>query len=155
MAIRADRDLLRLRRAVTRAEQVLADLDRTVLGPARLCSSDLGILERLARKGSRPVNGLAGRVGLTSGSMTTAVQRLRRRGLVETRRGLEDKRVVWVSCTEEGTRLALSIGRRRAELMEHAFGALSGPEREVLASLLKRLCKNGRLTLSGPSTFAG
>ena len=75
------REMFRLRRAIVRAEQSLSEIDREIL-PDGLCESDLAILERLARKGARPVNGLARQVGLTSGSMTSAVKRLHRRGLV-------------------------------------------------------------------------
>ena len=66
------REMFRLRRAIVRAEQSLSEIDREIL-PDGLCESDLAILERLARKGARPVNGLARQVGLTSGSMTSAV----------------------------------------------------------------------------------
>ena len=79
------REMFRLRRAIVRAEQSLSEIDREIL-PHGLCESDVAILERLARKGARPVNGLARQVGLTSGSMTSAVKRLHRRGLVETKR---------------------------------------------------------------------
>ncbi|NNC87413.1 MAG: MarR family transcriptional regulator [Akkermansiaceae bacterium] len=147
MTDKSRRDLLRMRRAVMRAEQVLAEIDRRLLAPLQLCSSDLGILERLARKGARPVNGLAGRVGLTSGSMTTAVQRLRRRGLVDTRRGLEDKRIVWVSPTREGVDLAQRITRRRGQLLESVFRDISAREQSLLAALLKRVRKSGEEAL--------
>lgn len=136
------RDLLRLRRALSRAEQALADIDRALLLPAGLCSSDLVILERLARKGARPVNGLGRQVGLTSGSMTTAVQRLRRRQLVETRRDLEDKRVVWVSVTPEGEEVALRYSRVHADVLSRVFGRWSERERSILTNLLKRLRKD-------------
>ena len=106
------REMFRLRRTIVRAEQALREIDRTIL-PDGLCESDLAILERLARKGARPVNGLARQVGLTSGSMTSAVKRLHRRGLVETRRDLEDKRVVWVSVTAEAEEIVEGFSQLR------------------------------------------
>ncbi len=133
------REVLRLRRDLGRTEQVLAELDRHLLAPHGLCASDLGILARLARKGARPVNRLANRVGLTSGSMTVAVQRLRRRGLVDTRRNLEDKRIVFVSVTPEGKALAKRLSGRRAELFGEVFGDWSERERDLVRNLLKRL----------------
>ncbi len=136
------RDVLRLRRSLARAEQVLGELDRLLLAPDGMCASDLGILERLVRKGTRPVNGLAKRVGLTSGSMTTAVQRLKRRGLVQTRRDLKDKRVVFVSVTAEGQTLAKRLSEHRADVLEDAFSVWSDRERTVLLNLLKRLRRN-------------
>ena len=127
MALRNEKDwreMFRLRRTIVRAEQALSEIDRSIL-PKGLCESDLSILERLARKGARPVNGLARQVGLTSGSMTSAVQRLRRRGLVETRRDLEDKRVVWVSVTPEAKEIVKRFAELRGEVLEQVFHKLS------------------------------
>ena len=139
---KARREALRLRRSMARAEQMLAELDRALLAPDGLCASDLEILERLVRKGSRPVNGLAKRVGLTSGSMTTAIQRLKKRGLVQGRRDLKDKRVVVVTATAEGQQLAKTMTQRRAESLLEVFSVWSDRERTVLLGLLKRLRRN-------------
>lgn len=138
------RELLRLRRAMAQVERQLADLDRLVLGPHHLCASDLEILERLVRKGTRPVNGLANRVGLTSGSITTAVQRLKRRGLVQTQRDPQDKRLVLVSVTTEGRDLATELTERRTEVLEQAFRTWNRRERSVELNLLKRLQRHIR-----------
>jgi MarR family 2-MHQ and catechol resistance regulon transcriptional repressor len=141
------RDLLRLRRALSRAEQSLAEVDRALLFPEGLCPNDLVIIERLARKGAKPVNGLGRQVGLTSGSMTTAVQRLRRRGLVETRRDLDDKRVVWVSVTPAGEELAGRCCRAHAEVLSRIFSKWSERERTILTSFLKRIRKDAELSV--------
>ena len=131
------REMFRLRRTIVRAEQALSEIDRSIL-PKGLCESDLSILERLARKGARPVNGLARQVGLTSGSMTSAVQRLHRRGLVETRRDLEDKRVVWVSVTPEAEEIVKRFSESRGEVLEQVFHKWSERERSILINLLRR-----------------
>ena len=135
------RELFRLRRTIVRAEQALSEIDRANL-PEGLCESDLAILDRLARKGARPVNGLAGQVGLTSGSMTSAVQRLLRRGLVETRRDLKDKRVVWVSVTREAEEIVDRFSKQRGEALEQVFRKWSERERSVLTNLLRRVRKD-------------
>ena len=132
------REMFRLRRAIGRAEQALSEIDREIL-PSGLCESDLAILERLARKGARPVNGLARQVGLTSGSMTSAVKRLHRRGLVETRRDLDDKRVVWVSVTENAEEIVEKFLQLRGEALEAVFQKWSERERSVLLNLLRRV----------------
>ena len=136
------RELFRLRRAIARAEHALSEIDRTLLVPEGLCANDLVILERLARKGARPVNGLGRQVGLTSGSMTTAVQRLRRRGLVETRRDLEDKRVVWVSATSDAKMVVARFSKVRGEVLARVFEKWSERERSILINLLKRVRKD-------------
>ena len=89
-------------------------------------------------RGARPVNGLARQVGLTSGSMTSAVKRLHRRGLVETRRDLKDKRVVWVSVTAEAEEIVEGFSQLRGEALEQVFHKWSERERSILISLLRR-----------------
>ena len=139
------RDLLRLRRAISRAEQAFGEIDRALLLPAGLCSSDLVILERLVHKGARPVNELGRQVGLTSGSMTTAVQRLLRRGLVETRRDLEDKRVVWVSVMPDGEDLVERFSHVHGDVLARVFAKWSDRERDLLTNLLKRVRKDAAI----------
>ena len=139
------REMFRLRRTIVRAEQALSEIDRSIL-PKGLCESDLSILERLARKGACPVNALARQVGLTSGSMTSAVQRLHRRGLVETRRDLEDKRVVWVSVTPEAEEIVKRFSESRGEVLEQVFHKWSERERSVLMNLLRRVRKDAEET---------
>ncbi len=146
MAILSEKDwreLFRLRRSIGRAEHALSEIDRTLL-PDGLCESDLVILERLARKGARPVNGLGRQVGLTSGSMTSAVQRLHKRELVETRRDLRDKRVVWVSATPEAEEIVTRFSERRGEVLAEVFEKWSERERSVLINLLKRARKDAK-----------
>src|SRR5207245_9809069 len=47
-----------------------------------VCLSDFGIMELLLHKGPQPVNEIGRRVALTSGAITTAVDRLEARGAV-------------------------------------------------------------------------
>src|SRR5947208_11803675 len=60
-----------------------------------MCLSDFAILEALLHKGPQPVRELARRIDLTSGSMTTAIDRLETRHLV-TRAGHATDRRAWV-----------------------------------------------------------
>ena len=55
--------------------------------------SDYAVLEVLLHKGALPVNTIGEKVLLTSGSMTTAVQRLEKKGLVIRERSEGDARI--------------------------------------------------------------
>ena len=68
-----------------------------------LCLSDFGVLEALLHKGPLTVKELGAKVMLTSGSMTAALDRLGRRGLVERKEDDVDRRVRVVRLTEAGT----------------------------------------------------
>jgi len=109
------------------------------IAAAGLGLSDFAILEALLHKGPLPVNAIGAKVGLTSGSITTAVDRLERRGLVERRATSEDRRARVVHLTEEGRGLIGPVFRRHAAAMDRAVLGLSEAERERAVMLLKKL----------------
>jgi MarR family 2-MHQ and catechol resistance regulon transcriptional repressor len=106
---------------------------------AGLCACDFGILEALLHKGALPVNTIGKKVLLTSGSITTAIDRLERRGLVERRDAPADRRVRMVHLTPEGRKLIKRAFAQHAADMEQAASALSESERKTLLRLLKKL----------------
>jgi MarR family transcriptional regulator, 2-MHQ and catechol-resistance regulon repressor len=104
-----------------------------------ICPSDFAVLEALLHKGPLPVNAIGKKVLLTSGSSTTAVDRLEKRKLVERKWGHEDRRVCLVHLTAPGRRLIGKAFADHAETMERAAQGLTRQERETLLVLLKKL----------------
>jgi MarR family 2-MHQ and catechol resistance regulon transcriptional repressor len=100
--------------------------------------SDFAVLELLLHKGPQPVNAIGKKVLLTSGSMTTAVDRLESRQLVRRTGDPEDRRARIVALTPAGRRLIQKAFRRHAADMERALAALHATERAELVRLLKK-----------------
>src|SRR5437762_1600154 len=67
--------------------------------------SDFAVLEVLLHKGAQPVNVIGRKILLTSGSITTAIDRLESRKLVRRTPHPEDQRTRLVQLTEKGKRL--------------------------------------------------
>src|SRR5882724_5782011 len=65
-----------------KAHRTLERHARRSIEALEMCLSDFAILEALLHKGPQPVNELGRRANLTSGSMTTAIDRLEARGMV-------------------------------------------------------------------------
>lgn len=101
--------------------------------------SDFAVLELLLHKGSLPVNTIGEKVLLTSGSITTAVQRLERKGLVRRERGTEDARVVLVHLTEMGRNTIESAFDAHAGNLEELFEVFDAEERKRFADLMRKL----------------
>jgi MarR family 2-MHQ and catechol resistance regulon transcriptional repressor len=101
--------------------------------------SDYAVLEVLLHKGALPVNAIGEKVLLTSGSMTTAVQRLEKKGLVVRERSEGDARVVLVHLTNEGMSLIQEAFVAHAEDLDELFIEFSGDERIQFASLMRKL----------------
>ncbi len=127
--------LMKTHRALgKRAEESIAETG--------LCFSDFAILEMLLHKGSLPVNTIGAGIPLTSGSATTAIDRLEQRGLVRRGSDPRDLRMRVVHLTDEGRRLIeAAFARHRAD-MEQAVTALNERERATLLRLLRKLGKS-------------
>src|SRR5258706_15497746 len=67
-----------------------------------LRATDFAILEALLHKGPMPVNTIGRKLLLTSGSITTAVDRLVAKGLVARGEDPDDRRLRGVQLTREG-----------------------------------------------------
>jgi MarR family 2-MHQ and catechol resistance regulon transcriptional repressor len=104
-----------------------------------LCLSDFGVLEALLHKGPLAVHLLGEKVLLTSGSMTAAIDRLERRGLVRRGADPKDRRSRIVTLTPSGRQLIERLFAAHAKDMEQAVEVLSGRERVALAGMLRKL----------------
>ena len=124
-----------------KAHQALGERAAASISGTGMCFSDFTILEILLHKGPLPVNALALRVGLTSGSGTTAIDRLEKRGLVERHSEPGDRRTRVVHLTAAGRRLIRKAFDRHAADMEAVAAPLSQDDRARLAELLRKLGK--------------
>lgn len=104
-----------------------------------MCLSDFAVLEALLHKGPLPVNTLGKKVLLTSGSMTAAVDRLERRGLVERQDDPGDRRARVVHLTEPGRKLIEELFAEHRRDMERPVSCLTNAEIAALGSMLRKL----------------
>ncbi len=101
--------------------------------------SDFAVLEFLLHKGPQPVNVIGERIMLTSGSITTAVQRLEKQGLVRRERGEKDARVVFVHLTDTGRELIEQTFSKHAVELDHLFEVFDEAERANFSNLIRKL----------------
>ena len=106
---------------------------------SEVCLTDFAVMEMLLHKGPQPVNEIGRRVELTSGAITTAVDRLESRNLVTREAHPSDRRARIVRLTATGEEQAAKIVARHKAVMDLAASALSKTERATLIELLKTL----------------
>lgn len=105
-----------------------------------MCGSDFAVLEALLHKGPLPVNEIGKKVLLTSGSITSAIDRLEEKALVERRAHSTDRRAKIVHLTKEGKKLITRVYTDHASDMERlASATLTKKDRESLIRLLKQI----------------
>jgi MarR family transcriptional regulator, 2-MHQ and catechol-resistance regulon repressor len=101
--------------------------------------SDFAVMEMLLHKGPQPVNEIGRRIELTSGAITTAVDRLESRGLVTREEHHSDRRARIVRLTARGKEQAVKVFAGHKTAMDLAASVLSKTERAKLIQLLKKL----------------
>jgi MarR family 2-MHQ and catechol resistance regulon transcriptional repressor len=122
-----------------RCHRAVSQIAESSIADAGLCLSDFAALEALLHKGPLTITEIQAKVLLASGSMTAAVDRLERKGLVIRRATQSDRRAKVLELTLEGKRVAEAAFRRHAAELEAAMAILNGKEKHQLYSLLKKL----------------
>jgi MarR family 2-MHQ and catechol resistance regulon transcriptional repressor len=122
-----------------KAHRVLERLATQSIESFEVGLSDFGVMEMLLHKGPQPVNEIGRRIGLTSGAITAAVDRLESCGLVAREAHPSDRRARVVRLTARGREQATKVFAGHKTAMDSAASGLSKSERAMLIRLLKKL----------------
>ncbi len=101
--------------------------------------TEFGVLEALSALGPQPIQCIAERILVTSGSMTYIVDKLVGRGLILRAPCERDRRICYLNLTEDGERLLAELMPEHDGVIEDFFGGLEDVEKRVLIGLLRRL----------------
>ena len=107
-----------------------------------LCDSDFRVLQALLQNGPQRVNVLGAQIDLTTGSITTAIDRLESKWLVVRKLDPNDRRVRLVELTSKGRRIIELASVEHARNIEKAFRQLSRNKRFLLIGLLERVTRD-------------
>jgi MarR family 2-MHQ and catechol resistance regulon transcriptional repressor len=97
------------------------------------------VLEVLLHKGPLTISVIGEKVLLASASMTSAIDRLENRGLVQRRSCSSDRRIRLVELTDEGRGFIEEIYARHEKDLEHVAEGLSEAERRTMYEGLKKM----------------
>jgi MarR family 2-MHQ and catechol resistance regulon transcriptional repressor len=124
---------------MTKAHRALKRLAIQSIESSDVGLSDFAIMEMLLHKGPQPVNEIGRRIELTSGAITTAVDRLESCDLVAREAHPSDRRARIVRLTDRGKEQATQLFAGHKSVMDSAASGLSKTERGTLIHLLKKL----------------
>ncbi len=122
-----------------KANKAVEAVDRASISQTGLNFTDFMILEALLHKGSLPINTIGEKILLTSGSMTTAANRLVKRGLIERVQDPLDGRRFFLHLTRTGLKLIRSAYRNHSETLTELFSCLDEQERDDFVRLLRKI----------------
>jgi DNA-binding MarR family transcriptional regulator len=122
---------------VQRSQEATARFDEAVADAAGVNRTDLRCLDVLRREGSVTAGRLAEATGLTSGAMTTALDRLERAGLARRVRDTADRRRVLVEITPEAMRAAMHYYGEHMAFAERLYRRYNQAQIELLLEFVR------------------
>ncbi|MDE6883758.1 MAG: MarR family transcriptional regulator [Lachnospiraceae bacterium] len=102
-------------------------------------ANDMHVIEAIDMEEARNMTSVARSLGVTTGTLTIAVNSLVKKGYVERVRSEEDRRVVLVSLSEKGKKAYLHHRQFHEQMIEAIVEELSEEEQAVLEKALVKL----------------
>jgi len=129
----------RLWLVLSRCYRTLSQFAERSIADSGMCLTDFAALEALLHKGPLTITEIQGKVLLATGSMTAAVDRLEKKGLIKRGPAPGDRRAKVLHLTADGKRVVESAFRRHAAELESVTAVLSEAEKRQLHALLKKV----------------
>lgn len=108
----------------------------------KLTTTEYSVLQVLYQKGKQSVQQISKSVWLTSGSMTYVIDRLQEKGYLSRSDCKEDRRVVYVTITDEGKELMDVISPFLLDRISTMFQQTTEEEQQLLIDILHKITQN-------------
>lgn len=104
-----------------------------------ISSNDMHIIEAIGIESPQNMSSIAGKMKVTVGTLTIAINNLVKKGYVVRTRGEKDRRVVFISLSEKGKKAYDHHQQFHHEMTEAILNRLSEEEIEVLMKALHNI----------------
>ena len=104
-----------------------------------ITNNDMHVIEAIGIGEPKNMSSIARELSVTVGTLTIAMNSLVKKGYVERSRGLEDRRVVYISLSERGRKAYGHHARFHREMIESLTSDLSEDEMQTLVKALMKL----------------
>jgi DNA-binding MarR family transcriptional regulator len=122
-----------------RASQAATDrFDQAIADTLGINRTDLRCLDILEREGRMTAGRLATQTGLTTGAITTVLDRLETAGFARRVRDADDRRRVYVELTDQIRQAAGDFYTEHTELSEHLYTLYTSEQIELLLEFVQR-----------------
>lgn len=112
-----------------------------------LSVSEFGVLEMLYHKGEQPVQKIAEKVLVTSGTITYVIDKLQKKNLVSRKNCEKDRRIFYVCLTNLGEQMISDIFPKHKAFLDNLFDSFSNDYKDRLIEdlfLLQDIIKRDR-----------
>lgn len=116
-----------------------ASWENSVIRLSDLSVSEAHAIEALGQYGTMNMKSLAGKLGVTTGTVTATVDRLESNGYAKRRTTKADRRVNLISLTEKGAKAFEEHHRFHLELTERMLDCLQEEKTRQLLEIIKKI----------------
>jgi len=122
--------------ALSRANQAILKKIEKSMNKNGLTVSEFGVMELLLHKGKQPVQKIAERILVTSGTITYVINKLIKKGYIKRERCNEDKRIYYVDLTEEGRIFIEKVFKEHEKYLSKLFQEIDNNDKKDLIEKL-------------------
>jgi MarR family 2-MHQ and catechol resistance regulon transcriptional repressor len=136
---KSEREALSLITKLLRTTNAVSSAATAYISAHQLTVSQFGVLDAVYHVGPMCQRDVAEKTLKSTANITTVIDNLEKRGLVERKRSSEDRRYIAVHITETGKQLLEDIFPEHNQRVEQCFSVLEPDERIEFARLCKKL----------------
>lgn len=139
-------DSLKLFVVLLKAAKTLSDLSMVDMKKYGTSPSEFKIVELLYHKGAIPIQKIAERILMSSGTMTFNIDKLEKKQWLRRVPCAKDRRVIYAELTDLGKQHFEDMFAQHAAYIDSIMQALSADEKRQATELLKKLGKGAEST---------
>lgn len=124
-----------------RTSKAIQDQIRDQMNQNNLSITEFSVLEVLYHKEKQTIHQIGKSILISSGSMTYVIDKLEQRGMLNRSPCRDDRRVIYVTLTDDGNNLMEKIMPKQQQLVDDMFSSLTNEEAQLLIRMLKKVNK--------------
>jgi MarR family 2-MHQ and catechol resistance regulon transcriptional repressor len=137
---------LKLFVVLLKAAKTLSDLSMLDMKKYGMSPSEFKIIELLYHKGAVPIQKIAGKILMSSGTMTFNIDKLEKKQLLKRVPCANDRRVIYAELTDLGKQTFDEMFAKHAAYLDSIMHTLNTDEKQQATALLKKLGKGAEAT---------
>lgn len=102
-----------------------------------ISNKDLHIIDAIGIKKPKNMSTIAGDLNITVGTLTTAINKLLKKGYVNRKRGEKDRRVVYISLSEKGRKAYSHHREFHKRMIQGLLDTLNEQEQDLLVKVMQ------------------
>lgn len=122
-----------------KASKTVEDQVKKDISSYDMKTSEFTVLEALYHKGKQTVREISNAVLINIGSITYVIDKLEAKGLLERSNCKDDRRVIYIQITDQGTQLMDEIFPKHQKVIENIFANINTQEKKFLIDILKKV----------------